>query len=99
MIWLSELYVSMVLLYSALSRSTHMSCVHKATLRHTQRLSLPSCSINPIRWHHIIWEPITAHTILYTNFVPKCSWHSWTAWPLKMGCPKMLVWKYHSMIC
>ena len=77
--------------------------VHKATLRqdalHTQRLQPPSCSTNSIRWHHNIWEPITAHTIRYINCIPNCSWHSWTAWPLKMGCPKMLVWKYHSVLC
>jgi len=102
-IWLCELCVPVVLLYSALSRSTHLSCVPNTTLRrdalHTQRRQPPSCSINPIRWHHIIWEPITAHTILYVNCIPKCSWHSWTAWTLKRSCPKMLVWKYHPLLC
>jgi len=40
------------------------------------------------------------HRSLY-NCVPKCSWHSWTAWPLKLerlGCPETLVTNYQSML-
>ena len=36
--------------------------------------------INPIGWHLVFWKRITAHTISYINWVPKCSRHWFITW-------------------
>ena len=47
---------------------------HQAT-RFLSFLPPPSSRMNPIGWLHVIWEPITAHTIRYIHCVPSVPSH------------------------
>jgi hypothetical protein len=61
-----------------------------------------SHSANATAKHHVLLEPVTAHTIPYITACTECSQHpSWTAWPLQMGpigCPEMSVTNYQAAL-
>jgi hypothetical protein len=84
------------------------NCHCRAVLLHVLKY-LPNSAVSCTRSDtavlvtcHFHWEPVSVHTIPHIVNAHSCSWHSLTAWPLKMGTtswPKTFESNYISTLC